>query len=416
MTNAQDKLIPRSQDWIELFLEYTKDIPSPPLFRLWAAITAIGGTLERRVFVHSGGENLYPNLFVLFVAPPGVGKTQAIKRVNELWNRTEGLIVSPDNVTKAALVDALAAAKRVIMASPTEIIEYNSLQIAADELGVLIPAHDLEFLSHLNKIYDCPYSYIEHRRTIKDPIEIIKPQMSILAGTQPGFMAEVFPESAWGMGFTSRLIMLYSSRRMKIPLRLGHSAEEKAKEVAAQEALAKTLVSHMNTMVKLRGGFHFTEESAIAIQTWDAEVNEKTKPEHSKLEHYNARRIMHILKLCMVASVSRSNSLLITIEDFQRALAWLLEAEATMPDVFRNMAQKSDANVIQELHFYCWQVYSKEKAPIHEQRLYNFLSTKVPSDRIEKILEIADRAGIVERVAGSTNKWKPAPTQAQGLE
>ncbi len=415
MIKDKGKLTPRKQDWIDLFLEYTKGIPSPRIFRLWSAITAIGGTLERRVFTYSTGEQLYPNLFVLFVAPPGIGKTQAIKRVHELWRLVPDLIVSPDNITKAALVDAVADASRKIVRSPTELLEYNSMQIAADELGVLLPAHDLDFLSVLNKLFDCPPFYTERRRTIKIPIDIPNPQVTILAGTQPGFMAEIFPETAWGMGFTSRLIMIYAGKQVKVPLNLFYDEDAADQEMKAKNLLKKQLLSELKTMLHLFGRFRFDQGAAVALEQWHSSGGRATEPQHSKLEHYNARRTQHLLKLCMVASVSRSNEMLITLEDYHRALNWLLEAEETMPDVFRNMTQRSDTQTLQELHFYCWQIYAKEKKSVHEQRIFNFLSTRVPSDRIEKILDIADRAGIVKRVAG-TQTWKPAPKNAVGME
>jgi len=37
----------------------------------------------------------------------------------------------------------------------------------------------------------------------------------------------------------------------------------------------------------------------------------------------------------MVAAVDRSDTLLLTKDDFNRAMGWLLEAEMNMPDIFR---------------------------------------------------------------------------------
>lgn len=407
MTTGKEPSTRREQDWIESFLDYTEGVPAPRIFRLWCGITAVAATLERRVYVHSAGEKLFPNLFVLLVAPPGVGKTQAIKRVADLWKQIPDLHIAPDNVTKASFVDSLVQAKRTIVRSPTELLEFHSMQVAADELGVLMSAHDLDFLSVLNKLYDNPSQYDERRRTIKEPIIALEPQISVLAGTQPGFMASIFPEEAWGMGFTSRLIMLYSATKQKVKL-FGDNKASPTKR--------KNLIHDLNCMMQLFGGFKWTPDAATAIEIWNDSVSDKTAPGHSKLEHYNQRRIMHLMKLCMVSAASRGNELLITMADFERALAWLMEAEETMPDVFRNMTQKSDTQTLQELHFFCWSLYSKgNKQPIHEQKLVNFLSTKVPTDRIEKILDIADRAGIVKRQAGTT-LWVPATKNAMGLE
>jgi len=366
----------------------------------------VAGVLERRVWIRSLGEKLYPNLYVLLVAPPGVGKTQAIKTVYNFWKKTPGLITAPDSMTRAALIDSLEKASRKFILSPTEMAEYNSMQIAADELGVLMSAHDLDFLSHLNKIFDNPDIFDEARRMFAGKNKIIhNPQLSILAGTQPGFMASVLPEEAWSMGFTSRLIMVYSAVPVKMELFSDTPRNEKLKD-----DLQKDLAAMMNVYGELK----FTAAAKELVISWNKEGMKPT-PTHSKLEHYNTRRILYLLKLCQVSAVSRGNALSISEADFHRALTWLIEAERTMPDVFRNMTQKSDAMVIQDLHFFLWQIYAKEKKPIHDSLIYHFLQQRVPSDKIARIIEIAERANVIVREAG-TNMYRPQAKDKIGVE
>lgn len=407
MTTENGNSTRRPVDLIESFLEYTEGISSPLIFRLWSAISMVAGVLERRVYAVTAGERLYPNLYVLLVSPPGVGKTQAIKNAREFWSKMPDLFISPDNLTKASLVDNLVKASRKIVKSPIELIEFNSMQVAADELGVFMSSHDLDMLSFLNKIYDNPPEYKEDRRMFKgEPLFIPEPQLNILAGTQPGFMASIFPEEAWSMGFTSRLIMVYSSTTVSVPL-----FDTKGRDRKQFDALKEDL----KTLLKLHGEFKWTKDAKVAIQEWHTSGRKDTEPQHTKLEHYIARRILHLLKLCMIASVSRSNEMIITVEDYERALSWLLMAEATMPDIFRNMTQKSDAAVIQELHFHMWQKYAKDKKPLHESYLVHFLQTRVPSERVMRIIEIAERAGIIVRFA-STSTYRPATKDATGVE
>lgn len=391
---------------IESFLEYTEGIPSPEIFRLWAGIGLVAAVLERRVYVTSARTRIYPNLFTLLVSPPGVGKSQAITATRELWRKVPDLIVSPDNMTKAALVDSLAKAARKIVRSPTELLEFNSMTIAADELGVFMSSYDNDFLSTLNKLYDNPHEYREMRRMFKEELYIPEPQLNILAGTQPRFMSEIFPEHAWGMGFTSRLLMIYSSNPVKVSLFNGKLLDKN---------LYGRIVKDLKAIMGLFGEFAWTDTARAEIELWNATGQKKTEPTHTKLEHYIPRRIMHLLKLCMVSSVSHGNSMLITELDFHQALTWLLAAEKSMPDVFRNMAQKSDAETISELHQYAWSLYSKDKKPIHEGRLIHFLQTRVPADRVMRVLEIAERSRFLDRMAG-TELYKPVLLNKTGIE
>ena len=127
-------------DWIDNYMAFTDGITSPPLFRQWTGIAAIAGALERRTYVTTAKRRLYPNLFTLLVATPGIGKSEALSQVQDLWYDTKDLKVAPSNMTKASLIDAISRASRHKMISPVEMIEYHSLVSASSELGVLLPA------------------------------------------------------------------------------------------------------------------------------------------------------------------------------------------------------------------------------------------------------------------------------------
>src|ERR1700679_3663562 len=168
-------------DWIDAFYSYTEGIPTPPIFRLWSAIGLVGAAMERRVWAYTVGKIVtYPNLYILLVAPPGVGKSQAIDLGLEIVYKSRqkhepSIHVSPDSVTKASLVDAIAAAKqtRIMVNGTGGLLEFHSLFIVASEFGVFVSAHDLDFMSVINKIYDNPRVFTETRRTAKTNIEII---------------------------------------------------------------------------------------------------------------------------------------------------------------------------------------------------------------------------------------------------
>src|SRR5262245_55898625 len=195
-------------DLIESYLDYTVVLAILEILRFWSGFRLVAGALERRVYVVSKGVEVYPSLYVLLVASPGVGKTQAIIPAKRFWRDLKELKIAPDNMTKAALVDTLFAAKRNIVVSPTELIEFSTLNIAADELWVFITKYDDEFLSVMNKVWDCPMDLSESRRMRKgDDLVIVKPQLNLLAGTQPAFLGSVFPDHAWHSGFAARLLM-----------------------------------------------------------------------------------------------------------------------------------------------------------------------------------------------------------------
>lgn len=397
-----------SRDWIDLFLEYTEGIPSPEIFRKWAAISTISGALERRVWIVSAGKQVYPNLYVLLVSTPGVGKSQAIEHTDQFWREANDLHIAPHDVTKAALIDRLARASRKMVLGDADLVEYNSLLVAADEFGVLVPSHDTEFLSTLNRIFDNPPIHQQERRGLQASIDIINPQLTIIGGTQPAYLANLLPEEAWGMGFMSRVIMVHSAKKVRVRLGLNGKGEGKLNTILYGE-----LKSRLLEISKAYGRIDWSPNAADAVEDWN-EAGLEPVPTHSKLDHYCQRRLFHVLKLSAISAIS-ANSPIITLLDFNRARDWLLEAERTMPDVFRAMVQKSDVQVIDELYFFAWQLYIKSKQPIHAARLVHFLSNRVPSERIPRVLDIAVKANIFNHLVDQ-NTYRPRPRHEHGLE
>lgn len=393
--------------WIESFIEYTNEAPSPEIFRRWSGISAVAGALERRCWVQTTASKLYPNLFILLVAPPGVGKDQAIVPMKELIASTGLFNLAPISMTHKGLIDHLASEachKQYVDNGVWE--SYHSILVAVPELGVLVPGHDLAFLSSLNELYNCWDVYEERTRMKGETLKIDKPHIHILSGTQPKYLGELFPEAAYGMGFTSRIIMIYSGD----PIRVRLFGNRQAKLELGEE-----LKIDLKSIAKLRGPFNLEEDAQSLVEKWHAYGSEQDKPTHTKLMHYNSRRIMHVLKIAMAFSASRSNDLIITVEDFKRSLDTLLEAEMYMPEIFKEISSGGQAGELEECFHFLIRIYNKTKKPIPEYRLVHFLTTRVPTNQIQFMIDTMLRSKMIEETGkvsglnlpGSERLFKP---------
>lgn len=370
--------------FIESFSDATAGLPSPEIFRRWTAIGIVAAALERRVWVATAQSAVFPNLYTLLVAPPGVGKSQAIAVGTRLLNNVPGLQVAPDDVTKASILDALEASHRIFTVPPKFMLEYHSMFVSADEFGVLVPAHDLEFLNVLNVLYDNRDRYKETRRSREKPLILDHPQLNILAGTQPDYLASLLPDQAWGMGTMTRIIMVYHGKAAHVPL-FGTKVQFSTKD----------LQFDLDEIGQMFGEMAWTPEAEHDLTEWHR-AGMHPVPEHSKLKHYNARRVLHILKLCMISSCSRGSSKLIEAYDVERAKVWLLEVESLMPEIFKEMAGKSDGQVIQDMHYYIFDLWVKNgKTPIHRSKIDLFLMNRTPAYNVENIVKTCVRAGIL---------------------
>lgn len=267
------------------------------------------------------------------------------------------------------------------MRLPEAPLEYNSLMIAADELGTFIHKYDKEMVDGLSAFYD-PDPYGQSRRGKDIRIKIKSPQLNILCGSTPSNLMELMPEGAWGQGFTSRIIMVFSDERP-----IGDDFAVITRE------LSQELLHDLKIINGLVGEFKVTEDYRNLVNLWRAE-GEAPAPSHPKLIHYNTRRRVHLYKLSMVASLDKSNSLLLTREDFNTAMNWLTQAETQMPDIFKAGVPNSDAEAMNEIQHYVL-INDALGVGLPEYKIVNFAKDKVPSYSVMRVIEIMVRGGML---------------------
>lgn len=364
--------------------------------------------MERRVWtvIPSVDEPLYPNLYVILVGEPGVGKTFPIKIARRMLKKTE-VIVSATSFTGASLADDLNEAKRRIvrMTSTPPYIEYNSLQIIALEFSTMLPGWDATIINKFTDLYDCgPFE--ETRRYKKtDPIRIQDTQLSILAATTPSFLNELLPVGAWDQGFISRVFLIFSGMIEKRSIK-----EPRVKNPKLEE----TLTDELKIVTSAFGFMKWEDEALDAIDRWQL-AGSPPEVDHPRLRHYASRRIAHLTKLCMVASMSRAdNQMRITFEDYQTALDWLVEAEFFMPDIFKAMVTGGDSAAIEETFHFVFTQWTTKKKGVPEHLITQFLMQRVPNHSVVRILELMQRSNMIvaEGVEHGRAVYKPIAKQS----
>ena len=393
-------------DFVDQFVKFTEERPSPEIFRKWAAITTLSGALEKRVWTMTKAGPQFANLYVMLVAPPGVGKSQAINPAEQLLKSTKKYQIAPNSVTAASFIDALARAHRTVLLPDNKILQYHHIFVYAAELGVFLNAHDLGFLSIINELFDHKDSYREERRhSLKDPIDIPKPMTTLLVGSQPGFLATLLPDAAWTMGWTSRMLMVYSSTAPDVPL-FG--------EYKNQDKIMSGLVKKLDEVADYYGEMKWDQSAIAEMERWRKDKWAPV-PDHPKLANYLPRRgTIFMVKLAMVAAMSRGETLAIRLQDVERARGWLLEIEALMPCIFRDMIMRSDDQVIEEVFQYSFEIYLKHRTPLASAQILRFLAQRTPAEKAERILSLMEKSGIFERVAG-TETYIPRARNMHGL-
>lgn len=383
----------------------TEGVRSPPSFRLWSAIGTIAATLERRVWTETDVKPLRPNLFIVLAGNPASGKGNAIGEARSLLTTLiepeTGIHIGPDNPTPASFLDALAASTKMSingMGSPM----YSALAVLCRELGSLITKYEGQFVANLADIYDNIPNFSAPRRLSKS-VNIPAPTINILAAATPAAMMDIIPEQAWGQGLTSRILFIYGTAPSGY-----RNFFKKRKEVETDE-LEKDLKIFFK---ELHGEFEWEIEAQDAALAWINEEGMEPLPSYGRLANYVGRRSEHVAKLAMISAVSAGHGLCVTLADYRRAQTWLFDAEKTMPDVFRAMTQKSDSQILEDVHQVAWVTYTtlqrdKRKA-LPDTEIWKILETRSTSERIPYLMKSLESTGRL-RKAGMMGGWIPTP-------
>lgn len=409
-------------DFLDSWLEFTANSQSPPQFRLWSGLSLLSSALERRVWAQTGRYVTYPNLYVMLVGAPGIGKQiieearQVLMDVKQQNSELPAFHIASDSATRASLMDELFAARQDFLPPKGQSLVTHPLALFSEELQVLIPLYDGEFISRLNRLFNCPDRHRETRRTglVRDLI-IPNPCLNLLMGAQPAYMADTFPENAWATGVGRRFIMVYSS--------VGSSTSI-FEEIPDLEEERFQILSFLSVVRSLWGHSRWEPAAFELAKKFDQEVKDYCDrkihlttwpvPDHPRLVHYNRSRTMMLTKLAIIAGISERLELVVRQRDVERALGWLLAAEDLMPDIFREMRGRSDREVMDECQRFVMALWARnpnKREPVHTAQIIGFLTHRVHADKVDRIFGMMERSDLISRVAGAENLWVPRPLQ-----
>jgi len=396
--------------FVDGFLDYTEGRGSPRLYRKWTAIFIVAAALERKCWITTTKGQMFPNEYIILTGPAGVGKSLCTRIAHELLDglRTPEtpFFIAPTSVTKASLIDRLDEANRRIV-RPTEspsVVQFNSLQIVANEFGVFLPAWEAEFMNTLTDLWDCG-RYAESRRTGNTKLDIPNTQLNLLSATTPAQLMNLLPEGAWEQGFMSRILLVYSGETAFTDL---------FAELDIDGRLYAKLELDLKDIYSMYGELTVDPETQEALNTW-GRAGGPPIPEHPKLVTYRQRRIAHLLKLCVISAAACNSDRVITIDNFAEALDWLVELEEHMPDIFKSLKIGGDARAIEDCYHYVYQKYHKlGKKPVPEHMIIAFLQERVPAHSVDRILDVMVRAQMLEK--GFANKGTGYTPKAKGAD
>lgn len=342
--------------------------------------------------METGAGIIFPNLFIMLLARPGVGKSLIANPVKALWDDTLLLRVGSQTTTSAAVIDQIKRAKTERRIGG---IDYNSscLLFASSEFGSLTSSYDQALFSRLSDIYDGRPDFKSETRGGGEII-LENPLIHLLVGAQPQFLASMLPESAWQQGFMARFHLIHSDEKTE----LSEESLFYPKELLVKKSkLHAEIVKNLKKICHFHGQFTWELNASKEFYNW-IQAGLPPVPTHPKLETYSTRRLVHICKLCMIIAASSFRHV-IQLKDLETAKKILFESEENLGEVFHAMVQTSTGDQIEQIYHWLLQKCLLSPEGISMTTFQNYLGMTVGIPMLERMydhLQISD----VIRVTG----------------
>jgi energy-coupling factor transporter ATP-binding protein EcfA2 len=360
----------------------------PDTFIVWSALSLVGAALKNNVYFQIGTYTLYPNMFIVLVGPPGVGKGASMNILEQMIIDTKpNQVVNTlsDRITAERIIERISdgwstAPQLKNMQLVLGKNDHNCL-LFSSEIRVLLGASDwmLEFLEEA-----WSKTTYEYQTKNKGNVAIDNMCCSLLAASVPDFLRNVNREAHMVItgGFSSRCLFIYAENPSKdLPF------PEPLKKNLKSKALYDNLVLDLQEIGTLRGEFVIDTGARLRFEAF-LRLNRaaSSKDDSEAVANFRARIKAHVLKLAMIFSVSRDNTLHISEMDMINAIAEIQKILVSLTKLFRGAGEGMDAAVTARVQDFIEKYGRVSKKEIFKA-LHRHLNSPEALDRILYVLE-----------------------------
>lgn len=321
--------------FLEAFEAYADDSFVPPQFNTWAGLSIIASALERKVWLPwTDNYAFYPNIFVMLVALPGVGKSVSLNRavdlIREMNNKSNRMNLIPSQVTEAKFIEVMGNSSSFQIGN--KVYQQSAGFYWASEASNSLKNIYGEFTACLTDFYDCPKFW--EKATKKDDRTTLRNVcLNLLAGSTFDYLGKLVNEDEIMGGFASRI--LYVVHREKL-VRTQAFQGGLSNQSQARLEFRKKLVDDLHQIHQMVGPFSADPEFGQAWQEWYPKFEERRQNTPSeKLQSLLARTNPNILKVSMLLSAAESDDRVLKIHHWNRARDLVENVGLEIPQIFR---------------------------------------------------------------------------------
>jgi hypothetical protein len=398
------------QSWIKEYLEYISGFTeSPTKYHEWCALTGISAVLKRHVWVDRIGFKIYPNLYTVLVGRPGIGKGAAISPMIRMLRETKVVHTLSDRITMEYVLEKLSIGFPIITSTGLPVppgLQQAVAQVAAQkniklsteacaliiakELSVFITASQFS-ITALTDLWDNEEGTYGYGTRGKGERNINSPCVCLLGGSAQEWLVKSIPADAVGGGFTRRVNFVFATKKDKKiawPVQNGFKNYD-------------NFIDDLKEISNLRGEFTLTKGARQLFEPY-YDSCEPAEFDDEATSVYKTSKWANALKLAMIISAARGDSMQIDVNDWIYAVEKIEEVAKDLKVVFRAVGE-SDVTVAADrvIRYLELKGYATRSQILHANWRH------ISSEDLDKVIMTLREGGIIgEKTTGSKTLYE----------
>lgn len=328
MTNKRERQL--NESWLTAYRRYIVKQESPDIFHFWVGMQMISAALKRNIYIDRDAYKVYPNQYVFLVADSGLCKKSTAMEIGlDLVKKIEGIDVVHGRMSVEGLIDYMDKAS---IGANGKVRPDGSVLIHADELAYLFGK--ASYITDLVTFFTAAYTskaQLDFLTRNKGFCKVRNPCPSIITGTTPEQIGDIFPSLTLVSGFMARVLMIY-----------GEAGARVAKPKLNRD-LEDILIHDLGCISEMFGEIKLTEEVDQAFDTWYESMASPPVPE---LSSFYERKHDHVLKASLVISVAESDKMIIDMSHFTKAINVIEYIEKRIPRAISYIGSTVQGSII----------------------------------------------------------------------
>lgn len=309
--------------FLESYRKYTSGNETPELIHLWVGLATLAGACEKRIWLPKGYFNIYMNLYLLFVAPPGVCNKSTSMGLGTTMLKEVGAQVFEGATTKGKIVVDMAESLRSFPGTD-DTLQHSSVTFVSDEFNTLLSSGGPDVVRFLTEIYSKEGEYHDRTKTAGSFV-LPNPFLNFMANMVPKTFGDSVADEAMSGGLIARFIIIYEDTcRGKYPDPI---------ITPEQHAARQSALEHLFTLMSRQGALKQSEEAHEFYNDWYMKQSVDPQEDPRVAGYFVRKAKLHVPKLAGLMALG-DGRMTIEVLDYERALDLLERTEKKMRMVY----------------------------------------------------------------------------------